>query len=103
MIPRLGTKARERLLAAIVRQEGQVLQLARALKRAAEEHSRPNSFYLQELHTLYGAPPPLIQARIANENWLWDQLRGALGALSGAPWGELGFRGPKKGGQAWEV
>lgn len=75
MIRRPVTKERARMLATIVRQEGQVLQLARALK----------------------------QARISNENWLWDQLRGALGALSGAPWGELGFRGPKKGGQAWEV
>jgi hypothetical protein len=97
------TRKREREDRAIARLEGAVQQLARALKRAAEEHSRPNSFYLQELHTSYGAPPPLVQARISRENWLWNQLRGALGALGGAPWGYLGFRGPKKGGQAWEV
>ena len=79
------------MLAVIVRQEGQVLQLARALRRASEEHGRPNPFGLQELHELYGAPPPLVQARIADESWLWDQLRGALAALCGAPFGELAY------------
>lgn len=57
-----------------------VATLAKALRRAAEEHGRPNTFGCEELHELYGGPPPMIAGKIgtsvANMGTLYEALGG---------------------------
>lgn len=53
--------------------------LAAALRRASDEHGRPNSFGPGELHRLYGGPVPLLAGRIGRRYIvsLWQTLGGS--------------------------
>jgi hypothetical protein len=55
-------------------------QVALALKRAAEEHARPNAFSCREL-VEYGAPGPMMTGRIGKRarHHVWVALGGRVG------------------------
>jgi hypothetical protein len=57
------------------------IELARAIRRASEEHGRPNSFSPGELRLLYGGPSPLLAGRIGRRYivQLWKLLGGHEG------------------------
>lgn len=58
-------------------QEAAVL-VAKALRKATEEHGRPNHFSCGELHSHYGAPSALITGRVGAMRVveLWRALGG---------------------------
>jgi hypothetical protein len=62
-----------------------VRQLAEALRRAAEQHGRPNTFGPGELEQLYGGPPAMMAGRIGASLDLRCRLWQALGGREG--WG----------------
>jgi hypothetical protein len=62
-----------------------VLKLARALRRASEEHGRPNTFSPGELATLYGGPPSMLAGRIGRS---FDLMLEVYAELGGGVWGE---------------
>lgn len=57
--------------------------LAGALKRAADEHGRPNSFGAIELHAFHDGPAPAWARRIGRTDHLrvalWERLGGRDG------------------------
>jgi hypothetical protein len=57
-------------------------KIAKALRRASDEHGRPNSFGCQEL-TEYGAPGAMAQGRVGARlelvAWIFKALGGRVG------------------------
>ena len=55
------------------------ISLAKALKRASDEHGRPNSFSPAELHREYGGPSPLQAGKIGRNYIvaLWKLMGGS--------------------------
>ena len=61
-----------------------VARLARALRRAVDEHGRPNTFGPGELASLCGGPSAMIAGRIGRDIVLMGRLYEAIG---GHAWG----------------
>lgn len=62
-----------------------IKRLAKALRDAAEEHGRPNTFACAELETHHRGPPAMMAGRIGNSPELRHRLWQALGGSAG--WG----------------
>lgn len=60
-------------------------RLVAALRAAAAEHGRPNTFSPGELATFYGGPPPLVTGRLLHDDHHRMQIWLALGGHHG--WG----------------
>ncbi len=71
-------------------------KLADALKKASEEHTRPNTFGCTELIE-YGGPPPTLAGRIGSEFRYREKVWELLGHREG--WGSC----PAYSGGRWAV